>query len=78
MTSDLYVTGTHVASVERTRLPDGEDENGVGSTAHAASWPVVDGLAASVSGMLVIAITAMDWADARAVPRCQECRRIAG
>ena len=78
MTADLYVIGTHVASMERTRLPDGGDENGVGSTAHAVSRPVVDGLAASVSGMLVIAITAMDWADARAVPRCQEYRRIAG
>jgi hypothetical protein len=78
MTAGLYVTGTHVASVERTRLPDGGDDNGVGSTAHAVSRPVVDGLAASVCGMLVTAITAMDWADARAVPRCQECRRIAG
>jgi hypothetical protein len=67
-----------LASAERGRLPDGGDENGVGSTAHAVSRPSVDGLAASVCGMLVTAITAMDWADARAVPRCQECRRIAG
>ena len=78
MTADLYVTGTHVESVKRARLPDRGDENGVGSTAHAVSRPVVDGWAASVCGMLVTAVTAMELTDARAVPRCQECRRIAG
>jgi hypothetical protein len=78
MTTDLYVTGTHVASVEHARLPDGGDDYGVGGTVHAVSRPVVNGLAASVCGILVTAITAMDWADGRAVLRCDECRRIAG
>jgi hypothetical protein len=78
MTASVYVTGAHVASVERHRPVGGRDETGVVSMAHAVSRPVVDGLAASVCGTLVTVIADMDWVGARAVSRCHECRRIAG
>ncbi|MEX5720759.1 hypothetical protein [Geodermatophilus maliterrae] len=77
MTASGYVTGAHVASVERHRLVLDRDGEGVVSVAHAVSRPVVDGLAASVCGTLVTAIADMDWRGARAVSRCQECQRIA-
>ncbi|MBM7808494.1 hypothetical protein JOD57_004331 [Geodermatophilus bullaregiensis] len=75
MTASLYVTGTHVASVERASLRDGRDLNRVVNVAHAVARPVVDGLAASVCGVLVTAIADMEWRN-RTVPRCEECERI--
>jgi hypothetical protein len=78
MTSSLYVTGTHVASVEHDPLRNGPDLDRVATSAHAVARPVVDGLAASVCGVLVTAITDMDWHDVWAVSRCPECERIAG
>ena len=40
--------------------------------------PVVDGLSASVCGLLVTATPAEDWLAVRSAPRCEECARIAG
>jgi hypothetical protein len=77
MTTSLYVTGTHVASVEHDPLRDGRDLRRAGTVAHAVARPVVDGLAASVCGVLVTAIADMDWHDVGAVSRCAECQRIA-
>ena len=76
MTASLYVTGTHVASVEHDPLRDGRDLSRVVKMAHAVARPVVDGLAASVCGVLVTAIADREWRDAWAVPRCEECERI--
>jgi hypothetical protein len=78
MTSSLYVTGTHVASVEHHPLQDGRDLRRAVTLAHAVARPVVDGLAASVCGVLVTAIADVDWHDLGGVPRCAECQRIAG
>jgi hypothetical protein len=78
MTSSLYVTGTHVASVANDPLREGRDLNRVISLAHAVATPVVDGLAASVCGVLVTAIADQEWQAMWSVPRCQECKRIAG
>ena len=78
MTSSLYVTGTHVASVEHGALRDGPNLRRAGALAHAVARPVVDGLAASVCGVLVTAIADMDWHNVGAVSRCTECQRIAG
>ena len=78
MTTSLYVTGTHVASVEHDPHRNVPDLHRVVTLAHAVARPVVDGLAASVCGVLVTAITDMDWHDLGAVPRCAECQRIAG
>ncbi|MFW3168892.1 hypothetical protein [Geodermatophilus sp. CPCC 206100] len=76
MTASLYVTGTHVASLERDPLRDGRDLNRLVNVAHAVARPVVDGLAASICGVLVTAIADMEWRAAWAVPRCEECERI--
>jgi hypothetical protein len=78
MTTSLYVTGTHVASVEHDPLRDGRDLRRAGMLAHAVARPVVDGLASSVCGALVTAIADLDWHDMGAVSRCAECQRIAG
>lgn len=78
MTSSLYVTGTHVASVEHDPLRDGRDLRRAVTLAHAVTRPVVDGLAASVCGVLVTAIADMDWHDVGIVSRCMECQRVAG
>ena len=78
MTSSLYVTGTHVASVGHDPLRDGRDMRRAVMLAHAVARPVVDGLASSVCGVLVTAIADMDWPDVGAVSRCAECQRIAG
>jgi hypothetical protein len=66
-----------VASVEHGALRDGRDLRRAGTVAHAVARPVVDGLAASVCGVLVTAIADMDWHDVGAVSRCAECQRIA-
>jgi hypothetical protein len=79
MTASLYVTGTHVASVEpdlrrdtaRIGLLDGQ-------LAHAVARPAVDGLEGSVCGLLVRAAAGLDWHDLGSAPRCAECERIAG
>jgi hypothetical protein len=78
MTTSLYVTGTHVASVEHDPHRDSPDLRRAGTLAHAVARPVVDGLAASVCGVLVTAIADMDWHDVWAASRCAECQRIAG
>ena len=78
MTTSLYVTGTHVASVEHDPHRDGRDLRRAVTLAHAVARPVVDGLAASVCGVLVTAIADMDWHDVGAVARCAECQRITG
>jgi hypothetical protein len=78
MTSSLYVTGTHVASVAEDPLRDGRDLNRVVSLAHAVATPVIDGLAASVCGVLVTAIADQEWQATWSVARCEECGRIAG
>ncbi len=77
MTASLYMTGTHAASVERGPLGQNRDEDRPVSVAHAVARPVVDGLDASVCGVLVTAIADLDW-SALSGPRCEECRRIAG
>jgi hypothetical protein len=77
MTSSLYVTGTHVSSVEHDPLRDGRDLRRAVALAHAVARPVVDGLAGSVCGALVTAIVDMDWPDVGDVSRCAECQRIA-
>jgi hypothetical protein len=76
MTTSLYVTGTHVASVERDPLCEGQNRNRVANLAHAVAKPVVDGLERSVCGVLVTAIAHLDWQMVWGVPRCQECERI--
>jgi hypothetical protein len=78
MTASLYVTGTHVASVERHRVPNGTGPNRVIDTLHAVARPVVDGLDASVCGLLVTASADVDWQTVWGITRCQECARITG
>ena len=78
MSTSLYVTGTHVASVEHRPLWDGRNLRPAVTLAHAVDRPVVDGLASSVCGALVTAIADMDWHDVGAVSRCAECQRITG
>jgi hypothetical protein len=78
MTASLYVTGTHVASVERDPLRDGRTVNVVVDLAHAVATPAVDGLEQSVCGVLVTAIPSQDWQLVWGVPRCDECQRIIG
>lgn len=77
MTGSLYVTGTHVASMERHLPGDGRDTKRLDGVAHAVARPVVDGLASSACGLLVTAIADMDWQAVRGVPRCDECERVA-
>jgi hypothetical protein len=77
MTTSFFVTGTHVASVEHDPHRDGPDLCRAVTVAHAVTRPVVDGLAASVCGVLVTANADMEWHDVRD-PRCAECQRIAG
>ena len=71
MTASLFVSGTRVVRVGQRAESDAD-------VAHAVSKPVVDGLEASVCGLLVTAVAAQDWSAARAVQRCPECSRIAG
>ncbi len=77
MTASLYVTGAHVASMERHLLGDGREVQRLDGVAHAVARPVVDGLASSACGLLVTAIADMDWHAVRGVPRCAECERVA-
>ncbi|MGY1813796.1 hypothetical protein [Blastococcus sp. SYSU D00820] len=69
----LPVLDGFVASVEVRR--DGRQP---GDLTHAVSRPVVDGLAASVCGVLVTAIADRDWHAPGSEPRCEECARLAG
>jgi hypothetical protein len=78
MTTSLYMTGTHVASVEHDPLRGGRDLRHAVMLAHAVARPVVNGLDASVCGVLVTAIADSDWHDVGAGSRCAECQRIAG
>ncbi|NEK58843.1 hypothetical protein GCU56_13295 [Geodermatophilus sabuli] len=78
MTASLYVTGTHVAWMERHLPVGGGDLPRPDGVAHAVAKPVVDGLAASVCGVLVTARTDVDWQATRDAPRCEECQRVVG
>jgi hypothetical protein len=73
MTASLFVTGTHALGVGR-----GDDAQAPDGIAHAVAKPVVDGLEASVCGLLVTAVAAQDWPGTGIAPRCAECARIAG
>jgi hypothetical protein len=75
MTVSVYVTGTHIASVQRGPQRDGLDLNRVVTLVHAVSTPVVDGLTSSVCGSLVTAIADMEWKDVWG-SRCEECQRL--
>ncbi|UOY03874.1 hypothetical protein [Blastococcus sp. PRF04-17] len=68
MTASLFATGTSVPTVAR----------GLRAVAHAVARPVVDGLDASVCGVLVTAAAGRDWPSASDGERCEECARIAG
>ena len=74
MTASLFVTGTHVVGTGSGSPDDRIPEADV----HAVAKPVVDGLELSVCGLLVTAVAGQDWPAGRAVPRCEECSRIAG
>ena len=80
MTARLYGTGTCVAFVEHhVALPRaGAARTRAVDVVHAVSGPVVDGLAASACGMLVSALSDLDWTGVRDAVRCPECRRITG
>ncbi|SOE01285.1 hypothetical protein [Blastococcus haudaquaticus] len=72
MTASLFVIGT-----DAPRSGAGHHVVFPGM-AHAVARPVVDGLDASVCGVLVTAAAGADWSDDRDAPRCAECSRIAG
>lgn len=74
MTAGLYVTGTHVTSVEKDP-PRGTLNRGI-TRQHAVARPAVAGLAASECGLLVTAIADVAWNDLRTVLRCEDCQRI--
>ncbi len=78
MVASSYVTGTHVASVERDPLCDGRTINRVVDLTHAVARPTVDGLDEAVCGALVTTIPDLDWQLAWGAPRCEECQRVAG
>ena len=78
MTAGVYVTGAHVAYVKRDPSPAGRSPDRAVSLVHAVSKPVVDGLASSVCGVLVVAIADTEWHGVSGVPECEECGRIAG
>jgi hypothetical protein len=78
MTASLFVTGTPAAAAGRRLRADGDPIGPLVGVAHAVARPVVDGLSASVCGLLVTATAAEDWLAVRSAPRCEECARIAG
>ena len=78
MTSSLYVTGTHVASVEGDPFADGRTTNRVIDLTHAVAKPAIDGLEGSVCGVLVTAIPHLDWQMVWGVPRCPRCQQAVG
>jgi hypothetical protein len=67
MTGSFFATGRGVPPSGRDHRPD----------AHAVARPVVDGLEASVCGVLVVAAAGEDW-PASGAHRCEECARVAG
>ena len=77
MTASLFVTATPAASVGH-RLGEAQGHGVAAAVAHAVAKPVVDGLEASVCGLLVTASAGSDWGTAGSAPRCEECARIAG
>jgi len=76
MTASLFVTGTPAASA--ARLGSHHPGRPASAVSHAVAKPVVDGLEASVCGLLVTARAADDWTTDRDASRCEECARIAG
>ena len=77
MTASLDLTSDHVVAVVGGPLRDRHPHRGDGPV-HAVARPVVDGLAASVCGALVVARADQDWRRATDVERCGECQRLAG
>ena len=77
VTASPHCTSDHVVAVAGGPLRDRHLHRGDGPV-HAVSRPVVDGLAASVCGALVVAMADQDWRRATGVDRCEECRRLAG
>lgn len=78
MTASLFVTGLSVGPFGRDIRPEDCGSARVGDVAHAVAKPVVDGLDASVCGLLVRATAAEDWPSTPEAVRCEECVRIAG
>jgi hypothetical protein len=78
MTGSLFATGSAVGSIEGERLGSRHAIGRAKDVAHAVARPVVDGLEASVCGVLVVAHSAADWPASGGGPQCQECARIAG
>ncbi|TYP86742.1 hypothetical protein [Blastococcus xanthinilyticus] len=76
MTASLFTTGTCVGWTGRDpRAAGAGSDEGV---AHAVARPVVDGLASSVCGLLVIAAADLDWMSVGSATRCEECARVVG
>lgn len=74
MTASLFVTGTPVVLTghdPRGAVASGSD------VVHAVSRPAIDGLDASVCGLLVAATTGRDWMSEPGAVRCPECARVA-
>ncbi|WP_324276193.1 hypothetical protein [Blastococcus brunescens] len=78
MTASLFVTALSVGPFGRDIRPEDCGSARVGNVVHAVAKPVVDGLEASVCGLLVRAAAAEDWPATPDVDRCEECARIAG
>ncbi len=74
MTAAPFVTGTHV--VWTGQDPRGAVASG-SDVVHAVARPAVDGLEASVCGLLVAATADREWPDGPEASRCPECARIA-
>ncbi|SFF38251.1 hypothetical protein [Blastococcus tunisiensis] len=78
MTASLFVTALSVGPLGLGIRPEECGTARVGDVTHAVAKPVVDGLEASVCGVLVRATAAEDWSSTADVDRCEECARIAG
>jgi hypothetical protein len=77
MTGSLFATGSGVPPSGRDLRPHSHALGLSADVAHAVARPVVDGLEASVCGVLVVAAAGEDW-PASGAHRCEECARIAG
>ncbi|TFV52501.1 hypothetical protein [Blastococcus sp. TF02A-35] len=78
MTGSLFVTGSGAGSTGRELSGRGFAIGRAGDVAHAVARPVVDGLEASICGVLVVALAAADWPASGGGPHCAECARLAG
>lgn len=75
MTATPFVTGTHV--VWTGQDPRGGAVASGSDVVHAVARPAIDGLEASVCGLLVAATADREWPDGPEASRCAECARIA-